>query len=271
MMPDLRAHAVAQAIAAERLEGWRPLDEHVAALADLARGDVAFDDYLAKFRDRHPPPRPQRGRRLGLRPATPYLIPGTTLLRNNFGAVSAEMLADLEYVATAGRMVLWLDRQADGLEDDVLDALDARALHRHLFGDVYSWAGEYRTTELRRGDQGFASRATIAAGMTRVHNTASAVVDACGAYDDPRLAYELARLYADYNQIHPFREGNGRTGALLLHAVAGRCGRLLDLTVTSRDEWYSAARDSMPLLRDGRANHRPFLPILVRAVAGPAR
>ena len=269
MTPDVRAHAVAQAIAAERLEGWRPFDEHIAALAELARGDVAFDDYLARFRDRHPPPRSQRGRRLGLRPAAPYLIPGTTLLRNNFGAVSSEMLADLEYVATAGRMVLWLCRPSVGPEDDALDALDVldvRVLHRHLFGDVYSWAGEYRTTELRRGDQGFASRATIATGMTRVLDDARAVVDACGAYDDARLGYELARLYADYNQIHPFREGNGRTGALLLHGIAGRCGRLLDLSVASRDEWYSAARDSMPMLRDGRANHRPFLPILVRAV-----
>ena len=152
-----RAHAVAQAVAAERLEGWRPFDEHIAALAALARGDVAFADYLATFRDRHPPPRSQRGRRLGLRPAAPYLIPGTTLLRNNFGAVSAEMLADLEYVATAGRMVLWLCRPAVGPEDDAR-RLDVRVLHRHLFGDVYSWAGEYRTTELRRGEQGFASR-----------------------------------------------------------------------------------------------------------------
>jgi cell filamentation protein len=268
MTPDERAHAVAQAVAAERLEGWRPFDEHVAALAELARRDVAFDDYLARFRDRHPPPRSQRGRRLGLRPAAPYLIPGTVLLRNNFGAVSADMLADLEYVATAGRMVLWLCRPGDGPEDD---ALDVQVLHRHLFGDVYSWAGDYRTTDLRRGDQGFASRATIAAGMTRVHDNARAVIDARGTYDDPRLAYELARIYADFNQIHPFREGNGRTGALLLHGIAGRCGRLLDLSVASRDEWYSAARDSMPMLRDGRANHRPFLPILVRAVTAPAR
>jgi hypothetical protein len=105
------------------------------------------------------------------------------LLRNNFGAVSADMLADLEYVATAGRMVLWLCRPGDA-------ALDVRVLHRHLFGDVYSWAGDYRTTDLRRGDQGFASRATIAAGMTRVHDNARAVIAARGAYDDPRLAYD---------------------------------------------------------------------------------
>ncbi|HEV7420403.1 MAG TPA: Fic family protein [Mycobacterium sp.] len=263
MTPDPRDQAVAQAVAAERLEGWCPSAEQVAALMALAGGEVPFDDYLAKFRDRYPPPRHPRRRRLALRPALPYLMPGSKLLRNNFGAASAEMLADLEYIATAGRMVLWLCRPADRTEPD---ALDVRTMHRHLFGDVYSWAGEYRTTELWRGGQGFAWQSTIASRMTRVHDRARSVVDAGGAYDDPRLAYELARLYADFNQIHPFREGNGRAGALLLHGVTTRCGRTLDLTSTSRDDWYSAAIDSMPLLRDGRANHRPFLPLLVRAV-----
>ena len=86
-----------------------------------------------------------------------------------------------------------------------------------------------------------------------MHDAARSVVDAGDSYDNPRLAYELARLYTDYNQVHPFRDGNGRAGAMLLHGVATRCGRTLDLTVTNRAEWYSAAADSMgPRGRDGR-------------------
>jgi cell filamentation protein len=53
---------------------------------------------------------------------------------------------------------------------------------------------------------------------------------------------------------------------MLLHGVATRCGRTLDLTVTNRAEWYSAAADTMPLRGHGRTSHRPFLPILGRAV-----
>jgi cell filamentation protein len=261
MTPD---RAVAQAVAAECLEGWRPTDEHVSALTELARGEVSFDDYLAKFRDRYPAQERPRRKRRSLR-STPYLMPGTTLLRNNFGARSAEMLADLEFVATAGRMVSWL---CGACSTD--DGLDVRAIHGHLFGDVYSWAGQYRTTELRRGQQGFAWVSTIASQMARVHDTAKSVVEAGASYDNPRLAYELARLYTDYNQVHPFRDGNGRAGAMLLHGVATRCGRTLDLTVTSRAEWYSAAADTMPLRgRDGRVSHRPFLPIMGRAVTSP--
>jgi cell filamentation protein len=29
----------------------------------------------------------------------------------------------------------------------------------------------------------------------------------------------------------------------------------------SREEWYAASGDSMPFRRDGRPNHRPFLPL----------
>lgn len=52
----------------------------------------------------------------------------------------------------------------------------------------------------------------------------------------------------------------------MLHTVMALAGRQLDLSTFSRDEWYSASRDSMPFRRDGRANHRPFLPLFVRAL-----
>jgi cell filamentation protein len=264
MTLNRHAHAVAQTLGAERLEGWEPTDEHVAALNALAHEQVSFAEYFAVFRARHPPPE-RRRRRPGLHRRTPYVIPGTTLLRNHFGAESADMLADLEYVATAGRMVQWLCRPIDGAERD---ALDVRVLHRQLFADVYPWAGAYRATELRRGDQGFAWVSTIEAGMTRIHDAARAIVAAGAGYDDARLAYELARLYADFNQVHPFREGNGRTGALLLHGVAARCGRSLDLSGVKRTQWYAAAADSMPFRRDGRASHRPFLYLLLGTTSG---
>ncbi|MCV7172315.1 Fic family protein [Mycobacterium manitobense] len=255
------ARDVAATIAAHRLEGWQPADEHVAALHTLARGDVSFAEYLARFRDRHPPTQPHV-RRFRLRRAVPYFIPGTTVLRNEFGATSAETLHELEFAATAGRMAMWLRRVSDrGQADD----LDVQVIHRYLFGDVYSWAGEYRTTELRRGDQHFAWQSSIAGRMATVHDSARRAMTVCVGADDSRVAYALARIYADHNQIHPFREGNGRTGAALLQLLARRCGKALDLSGISRDEWYAAARDSMPFRRDGRASHRPFLYLL-----GPA-
>jgi cell filamentation protein len=186
------------------------------------------------------------------------------VLRNNFGVDSQTVLADLEFVATAGRMVVWHRMLAEGVVG--VQDIDVRAIHQHLFGDVYPWAGNYRVTELRRGDSVFAWQSGLPKLMALLEETARALATNGAGLQAAGLAYRLARLYADYNHIHPFREGNGRAGALLLHTVAALCGRRLDLTAVSREEWYAASRDSMPFRRDGRPNHRPFLPLLSGAL-----
>lgn len=254
-MSPRSAHAVAQTIAAHRLEGWAPTGEHVAALEALLRADASFVDYLAVFRGRHPPPAPRRRSRWLRR--DPYLLPGTTVLRNEFGVESADVLADLEFVATAGRMAQWLHGLTAGRPQ-----LGVRTLHRHLFSDVYSWAGELRACELRRGGTVFAWQSALPTGLAGLDGAVEQLVQRGADQDGSRLEYGLARLYADFNQLHPFREGNGRAGALLLHGVAACCGRVLDLDGLTRDEWYAAAADSMPYRRDGRASHRPLLYLL---------
>jgi cell filamentation protein len=263
-LPDRLRHAIDQTVAAERLEGWRPTDEHIGALVGLISGDVSFGEYLAIYRERYPSDGPsRRDHRQIFRRGRPYLIPGTTVLRNNFGVESQSALSELEFVATAGRIAGWHRRLAEG--DIRVGDVDVRAIHQEVFADVYAWAGSYRVTELRRGDSVFAWQSTIARSMTHVHQSARDLANYGSGLDAPSVAYRLARLYADYNHIHPFREGNGRAGTLLLHTVAALCGRRLDLSSVSRDALYAASRDSTPFRRDGQANHRPFLPLLVRA------
>jgi cell filamentation protein len=263
-LPQRLRHCVDQTIAAEVLEGWRPTAEQVAALVALVDGGLAFGDYLRAYttsRDLQPT-RDSVRRRYHRR--TQYLIPGTSLLRNNFGVDTREKLADLEFVATAGRMACWHRAIADG-ELDVRAALDARALHRELFADVYAWAGSYRVTELRLGDEVFARRSSVHRMMGCVEAQAHSLVADADHHDDA-LAEQLARLYADYNYIHPFREGNGRTGTSMLHLVTAMRGRRLDLSSISRAQWYAASRDSMPVGRDRRADPSPFVPLFVRAL-----
>lgn len=260
-LPEELRHCVDQAIAAEALEGWRPTAEHVAGLSALVNGDVSFADYLAPHLARYPAETVRRGPRRMYRRKLPYLIPGTTLLRNNFGADSHEMLADLEFICSAGRIARRHRRLAEG--DAGVDDLDFRVIHQELFGDVYAWAGTYRVTELRVGDHEFVPQSSVDRKMARVEATARALVTDHG--DEP-LTYELAGLYADYNYIHPFREGNGRTGTLMLHTVAALRGHRLDLSVFTRGEWYAASRASMPVAGQGQADPRPFLPLLARAL-----
>jgi cell filamentation protein, protein adenylyltransferase len=268
-LPEALRRAVDQTVAAERLEGWCPTGAHLDALAALLCGEMCFDDYLAGAAARHLPDTTpsRRDHWRALRRRQPYLIPGTTLLRNNFGVTHRQALAELEFVATAGRIALWHRRSAHGglVGQDV----DFRAVHRHVFADVYPWAGDYRVTELRRGDAVFAKHHAVPGAMAVIEQSARTLAVSAERFDAAALGYQLARLYAEYNQIHPFREGNGRTGTLLLHTVAALCGHRLDLTGVTRDEWYSASRDSMPFRRGsgaGGVNPRPFVPLLNRAL-----
>jgi cell filamentation protein len=255
-------HALTQTIAAERFEGWQPTDEHVDDLCALLSGATSYGDYLAKYLVRHVDPPGTRTRPPVFARRRPYLWPGTAVLRNNFSRRTAAPLRELEFVATAGRLAQFHARLAAGAVG--ADDLDLHALHQHVFADVYPWAGQLRITELRRGSSSFA-------GVDELDERL-AELDALTAFllaelpDTAGLSYWLSRLYADYNHTHPFREGNGRTGTLYLHLVAHLCRQRLFLDRVTRDEWITAAQDSMPLRRHGRPNHRPFLALFARAL-----
>ena len=235
----------------------------IGILVALVCGEVSYGEYLAKYTARHPAS-VYEPRRI-FRRDRPYLIPGKTVLRNNFGIDDQAMLDELEFIATAGRLAQWHCRIArDEIQPQDVDFAKA---HQHTFADVYSWAGNYRVTELRRGAVLFAWQSEVRVAMHQLVWTARRLVEVGARLDKAALAYRFACMYAEYNRVHPFREGNGRTGTLVLHTVSALCGRRLDLEPVSREEWIAAARDSMPQRRSGDANHRPFLPLFIHALA----
>lgn len=252
-------HALAETVAAERLEGWRPTPEQIESLTALLTGAATYGEYLGRHL---PSPSPTPRRRVFAR-RRPYYIPGTSVLRNNFGVHDVTALTQLEFVATAGRILQAHLRTRD-------TDLHIRSLHQHVFGDVYAWAGEPRIVELRKGGSAFGACARIPRALAALQTEIDQLAGEGAETDDGTLSYRLARIYADYNQIHPFREGNGRTGTLLLHLLARRAARRLVLDGMSRSEWIDASRDSMPFRRDGRADPRPFVAVF-RGRLRPAR
>lgn len=103
-------------------------------------------------------------------------------------------------------------------------------------------------------------------------------VEALRNADDPGIVEELAKLHADFEQIHPFLDGNGRTGRLVLNLLLVRLG-LPPAIIYKRDSprYLAALRradqgDAGPL---GELLARAVLDNLYRfvvpAVAGPAR
>jgi cell filamentation protein len=107
------------------------------------------------------------------------------------------------------------DRIAEGVPNGSFDLAHLRAIHHHLFQDVYDWAGELRTVEIFKGGNQFQFRQYIPTGMADVHRRLSRA-----GFLTRLPASEFARqagiIIGDVNYIHPFREGNGRTQAQYL-------------------------------------------------------
>ncbi|MCL2850598.1 MAG: Fic family protein [Micrococcales bacterium] len=164
-------------------------------------------------------------------------------LRNLFGERDAQVLKRLEYVHTA-------KRQSELLAGDVdvglaFDAAHVRAVHRHLFQDVYEWAGQYRTVAITKGTPGgFAETAEIDRYLADVHRLTCQTVWAGLGRDE--LAERAAEVFAYLNHAHPFREGNGRTSKVFLVHLVNQSSFGLDFTRVAPDEWNTASRDSGP-------------------------
>ncbi|MFD1813946.1 Fic family protein [Rhodococcus gannanensis] len=254
-------HAVDQVVAAERLEGWTPERTDVEALLSLAGGELTPDAHIRNTLARVTTREVWTRSRWWVRPR-PYLVRGTSVLRNRFDLRDADQLRDVEFAATAARLLGV--HLAGPPPIRRIDADHIRNVHRQVFGDVFGWAGQHRIVELSKNGDDFASVATIDRYLREVE-IAIATVDWPRA-DRGRLAYGLSAVYVTYNHAHPFREGNGRTGTLLLHQLCAATGFRLDLSGIERTDWVAASRDSAPFRRVGAPSPRPLIPLLARAL-----
>lgn len=151
-----------------------------------------------------------------------YLDPNTGILRNLVGARTWEQLRVIEDDLVEARAHQLLERPIEGN----YDLAHVQAIHHQLFQDVYPWAGENRTVNIVKG-QPFARLeniepftqhlATEISRANRLHGTSS-----------EQFAHQLASFYNQLNDIHPFREGNGRTQRTFWDQLAMDAEKSLD-------------------------------------------
>lgn len=251
----------AWAIAAQRLEGWVPDDAQIEALDGLAAGSLGMPEYLGwcrrRYRDAEPAKRVLFARR------RPYLIPGTGVLENNLQLTSATILSAAEHAISAGRTVSLLKHPPR-----VISVPDA---HRALFADIYRWAGEPRTTRITKAGAEFAAVPQLATGLARTARDVDEAFTCADGYSARALAHRLARIYADYNAVHPFREGNGRAGTLVLQLIVQRGGRWLALERITRADWIAASRATMARATVAGPDATPFVELLAPLIVAGSR
>lgn len=102
------------------------------------------------------------------------------------------------------------------------------AIHRHLFQDVYSWAGQPRTIRIGKGGNWFCFPEHIDANMETLFTQLRNDNDLYGLNAND-FALNAAAFLAELNAIHPFREGNGRTQFSFLVELSEQAGHALNL------------------------------------------
>jgi cell filamentation protein len=165
-----------------------------------------------------------------------YSYPGTHVLLNLPNIRDPEALADFEAVSTA-------QRADEPLPDGRLSARHYRAIHHHLFQDVYAWAGKYRTVRLSKSGNAFCYPENIKRQMQRLF------VDLkkrryLKELSSDAFAAAAAHFLTTLNAIHPFREGNGRTQTSFLTLVAHRAGHPFNLDRLIPERFLAAMVES---------------------------
>jgi cell filamentation protein len=152
-----------------------------------------------------------------------YCYPDTNVLCNKRGLRDPQLLADFERKMTR-------DRMQEPLPTGHLDYEHLKAIHHHLFQDVYEWAGQSRVVDISKGGSLFCRAQFIDQESTRLMKELAAEqhLQGCSRPDD--FAHRAAHYLCELNAIHPFREGNGRTQRAFLADLAERAGHPLDMT-----------------------------------------
>jgi cell filamentation protein len=134
-----------------------------------------------------------------------YSDPKTGILRNKENIERSDLLLAFESFKCSQRL-----EELRKKPIHIKDSTSLPDIHRHLFQDVYAWAGRKRTVEISKDGKQFFPISHFDTAFVYIDNLVSEY-DAIDKKDKAELAAKLAEILDTVNYLHPFREGNGRT------------------------------------------------------------
>lgn len=115
-------------------------------------------------------------------------------------------------------------------------------IHRHLFEDIYDFAGELRTVNIAKGNFRFAPLMYLETSLENISKMPQSTFD------------EIIEKYVEMNIAHPFREGNGRSTRIWLdHILKVELKQCIDWSKVDKED-YLLAMERSPI-RDIEIKH----------------
>ena len=106
-------------------------------------------------------------------------------------------------------------------------------IHKFLFNEIYSFAGEIREVNLAKGNFRFAASMYLKDVLFKIDSM-------------PEDTFEnIIKKYIEMNIAHPFREGNGRSTRIWLDMILkNRIGKVIDWSKIDKEEYLLAMERS---------------------------
>ena len=106
-------------------------------------------------------------------------------------------------------------------------------IHRYLFDEIYSFAGNIRTVNMAKGNFRFAPVMYLEQALKHIEAM-------------PQSTYnEIIEKYVEMNIAHPFREGNGRSTRIWLDLILKKeLGKVIDWSQVDKNDYLLAMERS---------------------------
>lgn len=161
-----------------------------------------------------------------------YTDPKTGLLRNLQDITDPDVLLFVESGAVTKRLQELYEHpiKVRGIETIF-------EIHRHLFQDMYVWAGKKRIVEISKDGKQFFPTSHFDNAFRYIDQL---IADFRKIPKDNKKqpAEKLAVILDNINYLHPFREGNGRTQREFLRLLALERGLTLNLNPPDNKSVY---------------------------------
>lgn len=162
----------------------------------------------------------------------------SSILKNKLGITDQKILEDTETILLADTYKHFLDlHKSKKLKFDLNLIFQ---IHKYFLSTLYSWAGKVRTIEISKNGILFCTSSQIRKNLEQfekiIKNHFPSKKD-----NKKTLSEKLSIIHCEFNAIHPFREGNGRTIRLFLDLLTINSGfSLLDYNKFQKDEYIRA-------------------------------
>ena len=172
------------------------------------------------------------------------------VLKNKLGISSQKELEDAETILLADTYEFFLSRE--NISTVVFDVEFLFSIHKYFLNTLYNWAGHKREVDISKGKMMFASANHMDSSLKYLDKILKENIT---KKQDTKnnIACKIALIHNEYNAIHPFREGNGRTVRLFLDLLVLSIGyEIINWSSKSKNDYIKAC------IFGAIGNHKPM-------------